>query len=135
MIETALFTHLVATQGLFDLVANRIYPAKLDQIPQELPAVVYGMISNNHVIAHGARGSGLAMPRFQFSCWAKTYIGAKLVVEQVRQALQGFTGLMGDEETIRAIHPAGGTDNYVEGTDLHRVDIDFEIWHKVTVPT
>ncbi len=135
MIETALFTHLRGTQGVFDIVGNRIYPQKLDQKPKEIPAVVYGMVSNIHMIAHGARGSGLATPRFQFACWASTYIGAKRLAEQVRLSLQGFKGTMGNEETVRAVHPAGDTDIYSFQTDSHRVDMDFEIWHKEAVPS
>ena len=134
MIETAIFTHLRRTQGVFDIVGNRIYPQKLPQDAQ-LPAVVYMMVSSLHVIAHGARGSGLATPRFQFSCLASTYPGAKLLAEQVRLALQGFQGTMGNEETVRAVHPLGDTDLYIFQTNSHRVDMDFEIWHKEAVPT
>lgn len=88
-----IFPHLSADAGVSALVADRIYPVILPQKPT-YPAITFGKVSG--LRAPNLSGpSGLARPRISISSWGLTYKSAKDVATAVRQAMDGFSGLMG----------------------------------------
>ena len=89
-VENAVRSRLNGFAGLTSLVASRIHPLTL---PQNVtyPAVSYSKVSVERVRAMGA-DPGLALARFQVSCWATTYAAVRDVGEQVRAALQRWRG-------------------------------------------
>ncbi|MEE9401256.1 MAG: DUF3168 domain-containing protein [Dehalococcoidia bacterium] len=102
------------------LVVNRIYPLLLPQVPT-LPAVVYLRVSGMREQSHDG-DSALQHPRFQFSCWAETYLEALAVAEEVRIALQGLTTAgVGIYENAH--------DLYDTDTGWYHVPVDITIWH------
>lgn len=126
LIETALFAYLSELAGL---VGARVYPLKLPQKPT-LPAITYQRISGPHVHSHSGI-SGLARPRYQFTCWAEKYADAKATAEILRLALDGYKGTMGGAGgvDVSGILSAGDGDIYDPDTTLSGVYHDFFIWH------
>lgn len=106
-IEECVSDYLEASTGINDKIVNRIYPVKM---PQDctLPALTYRVISGmeHHNI-------DVAYPRFQFSCFAKTYGGAKELCNEVQSAFQ------------RMKVPIGGTSGkaMIAGEILNEIDM------------
>ena len=126
-IEEALYSYLSSHSGLTNLVGNRIYPMILPQ-NTALPAVSYQRISAIRERSHEGP-SGLAHPRFQFSCWGDTYKQVKDVAEQIRFALDGYKGIM-NEVHIDAIYIEDDRDVYDPKTKIYHIAIDAVIWHE-----
>ena len=129
VIEEALYAFLAATAGVTALVSTRIYP---QVIPQDavLPAIAYQRISGPRV--HSQSGaSGLAYPRFQFTCQAATYSAARQVANAVRAALDGYRGTMGGAGgvSVGAAFVANEIDGYSEESGEHTVRLDVVIYH------
>lgn len=122
-LTTDLVAHLEAHAGLAALVADRIYAREL---PPEavLPAVTYQRISGPRDFSHD--GPALANPRYQFSCFAVTYLTAEAVALQVQAALDGWNAAYG--------FPAFADDPYdlpaEPETGVYGVAVDAEIWHR-----
>lgn len=131
MIEEALFSRLSGFAGLSSLVGDRIYPLKLPQKPT-LPAVVYQRISGARVRSL-LGSSGLASPRFQFDSYAAGAKTSREVSEQIRLALQGFSGTVAGVR-ITGITFEGDRDFYYDDTGLYRRLADYFIWHNEAKP-
>lgn len=89
-LETTLVTLLTGHAGLGALIAGRLYPLALPQTPT-LPAVVYSRISTRRIYSQSGF-SNLSRPRFQFDCWAATYLGLLALVAQLIAALESLAG-------------------------------------------
>jgi hypothetical protein len=127
MIEIELVAYLLADAGLSLLIGNRLYDDILPQSPT-LPAVVWQRIDTTRF--HSQSGpSKLAKPRFQFSCWAITRLESIQVSAALRDALDGFRGLMNTQE-VPAVFNEEERDDIDPETGLRRVMLDFFIWHK-----
>lgn len=122
-IEEALYAYLSSYANLTAIVGTRIYPLILPQSPI-LPAITYSKVSGPRVNSKDG-ASGLAYPRFQFSCWAKSYGQAKQVAEQIRLALDTFPSGRAFIENEQDI--------YEPDTGIHHIPIDFIIWHTEVV--
>jgi len=90
MIEKAITSRLDGYAGLSALISTRIYPLKLPQ-DSTMPAVVYQIVSKTRESAMGS-DPGLATARVRISSFADSYSSAKDVGEQVRAALQRWSG-------------------------------------------
>lgn len=93
-IRPALRSYLLGGSGLSSAVGGgRVYP---DEMPQGVTgdSIVYSEISatGDH---HNQGPSGLARPRFQFSCWSKTKDGAYALSLLLQDRLDGYRGVMG----------------------------------------
>jgi len=130
IIEEVLYAYLTNCAGLTALVGDRIYPIIL---PQKIsfPAVTYQRISGIREYSQSGP-SGLAHPRFQFSCWAKKYQEAKAIAEQVRLALDGYKGMMGGPDGVRvdAVYIEDDHDIYDPETKIYHIALDVVIWHE-----
>lgn len=124
MIEEGLYAFLAAQ---LPAIGGRVYPDKLPQEPV-LPAVTYRKVSGPRVHSHDGPSS-LAHPRFQVSCWAATYAEAKDLSEDVRQALDGYTGAM-DGEQVQAVLLSNEIDFHHGEVMYYQVALDFVIWHR-----
>lgn len=137
-LEEALYTHLSGYAGLTALVSTRIYP---DEMPQGCakPAVVYQRIDTPREYTHDGPAH-LAHPRFQFTAWAlpsATASGsttAKAVADQIRAALDGYTGTMGGAGgvAVQAVFVADERSGFeMDGqTRLHSYQLDVILWHE-----
>jgi len=127
MIEQGLVTFLLADAGLAALIADRLHDDVLPQKPT-VPALVWQRISTPREHSHSG-SSHYATPRFQFSCWAKTRLGAIQLANTLRSALDAYQGTMGSELVYGSF-----SENELSGFDaetgLRRQIIDFRIDHK-----
>lgn len=90
IIEEAIFNRLSGFAGLTALVSTRIHPVLAGAVGSITPPlVVYSKISGPR-IADLSGAVGMAQPRFQFDCYAVTFLGANAVATQVRYALDGY---------------------------------------------
>lgn len=114
-VETALFTRLTSTHaGTAALIGTRCYPLRLPQKPT-FPAVVYQRVSSS-----GRHGTTTRRePRYQFSCWATTYAGAKALAAQVRTAIEDYA-----DTAISIGRVVNEIDDYDETVELQRVILD-----------
>lgn len=93
-IRAGLRTFLLADGPVAALVGTRIYPVKL---PQGIVAasLVYNEISG--VGDHNMEGaSGLVQVRMQVGAWAQSADGAHGLYLAVKEAIDGYRGMMGD---------------------------------------
>jgi hypothetical protein len=129
-IEQAIFEALTEDSGVAAIVSRRVYPSLMPQNPT-LPAIVYTLISGQQEESHDGP-SGLARPRYQFDCYAETATGAFALSEALRLALHGFSGTLGGSGgvTCGGILFAGKRVLYESETRIHRVSIDYLIWHE-----
>ena len=112
--------------GLSALVDSRVYPGRLPD-PPTLPALVYTRVSTVGMSAMDGPMADVEA-RFQIDVWSDRYLDAIKVAEQVRSALLGFTGTMGDK-SVSIPRQTNDQDSYEEETKLYRVMTEFIIWH------
>jgi hypothetical protein len=128
IIEHALKTYLEAQSGLTALVSDRIYYVTA---PQDVDAPYLVMTKISSVREHCMAGSShLAHTRFQLTIVSETYRTAKLIAAQLQDALQGISGLKGDDPGvyIYACHYDNETDLYDNG--FYQLALDFMISHE-----
>lgn len=129
-IEQALQKHMEAQPDLAALVGGCIYYVRAPQDVQS-PYLVFFKVSASRPHSHQG-ASGLALARFQCSCFAETYYSAKQLAWQLQGALQGFSGIMGGEVGVEV----GGCfydneqDQYEPQTGLYHVAVDYLVWHR-----
>ena len=94
--ETAIRALLIADAPTLALVSTRIYPQRLPQ-NVDYPAISYQRISGVRVrLVTGP--SDRAQPRIQMNLWDETYNGVQAVADAVREAMDGYAGVIGGEE-------------------------------------
>jgi hypothetical protein len=113
-----------------ELTSDRIWPNRRPQ-NASVPGVVYQRIDTPRAHAHSGP-SGLAHPRFQFSCWGRTLAEAAGVAEQLRLAIDGYQGDMGDTYVCSAL-VANEIDDEDIDTGTWRRIVDVIIWHREAV--
>jgi len=126
-IESGLFNFLNTSAGITALVGTRIFPLKITE-GAAIPALIYHKISGPS--EHSKDGDmGLNHPRFQITCWAKTYSDAKAVRTAVTAALNGFAngGTMG--VVVAQIIVENDADLFDPQTFEFGASIDAIIWH------
>ena len=101
-IEEALFLHLKNYAPLVDLVGQRIYPLVSPQ-NSTLPVITYQKISQVRERTLSSPAPKVVRARFQISCWAASYAEVKEVAEQVKAALQDYSGLMGGGDGVQVL--------------------------------
>lgn len=106
---------------------SRVYPQTLPQ-RCTLPAIRYQQISDPRGHTHSGRSS-LRHPRFQFDCFAGTYLAAKRLADQVINVLDGYTGGIGSR-TCQAGFAENARDNHDPELNRHWVSVDIEIWYQ-----
>lgn len=127
-LEQAVFNRLSTYASLMALVSTRIYPLALPQ-NGTYPAVTYFRVSSPRIRTFGTNLG--ASTRLQVSCWARSYLAAKGVADQVIAALDGFSGTLGGVGgvPVLALDLDNETDIYEPETGLYHVPLDFTIWH------
>ena len=133
LIEKELVSFLRENKDVTDIVGLRIFPIR---IPQNsfLPAIAYQTFFSEHIIDLKGE-SDLAIPRIQFSCFARTYKESKVLSLKVLAKMQGFRGIAGNANVLSIIlsnlfdlpfQPPG------DGSDLatYGVALDFIVSHR-----
>jgi len=126
-IESALRSMIIADETVEGLTGSRVYPGWLPQ-SVTLPCITYTKVSGERGMNVSAP-SGYAHPRFQVDTWATTYAGAKTLANAVRQALNGVTNTTISGVRIGSIVMLSERDDFETDTEIHRVSMDFSVWH------
>lgn len=98
-------------------IGSRVYPGKLPQNPT-YPAIAYAQISNPRQHTHDGP-DGCVEARYQITAFSDSYAEAKGVAEDIREALDGFTGTMNDVEVAFTRHD-GGRDVFDDQAEVNR---------------
>lgn len=125
-----IYAHLQSRAGLTALVADRVYPRKMPRTPV-FPLVLYTRVGTARAASHSGP-DGLAEPRIQFDVWAQDPDSADAVAEQLRLALNGFRGQMGDVE-VGSSMVVNEHDDDDPDTGLFRRVLDTQIQHAEAV--
>lgn len=133
VIHEAVRALLIADSTISGIVSTGIYPLIAPQ-GSSLPCIVYQRISGPRISAHDGP-SGLARPRYQYTCIAATYAAAKALANAVREVLDGYSGTTNGVQ-IETILIENEMDVYNFETDerasSYSVIIDCVIWHLET---
>lgn len=116
-------SHIVGVVG----IGGRMYPETLPQMPT-LPAITYQVVSEwRRPTMHGT--DGLPRTRVQVDCWARTSLEARAIADAVREAVDGFSGLMGSPGTeIGGLFAANTFSSYDPEAKMYRVSRDYVVW-------
>lgn len=121
LLEIDLFTKLKTD---VNLVNNRVFAVAAPQNVVK-PYIVYTQISGERENSHDG-ATGLATGRYQFSIFSTTYLSTKNVAKEIKDSLQGFTGLMGST-LIGSITYSDEVDFYETDTTLFHCAADYTI--------
>lgn len=124
-VTEAVRSRLVAHAGTTALIGTRAWFYMLPQDPT-LPAVTVQQIS---AVRPSAMGSdvGKAEGRIQTRACAANRAGVKALAEQIRAALQRFSGTVASTEIID-IRFANERENYEADVKVWTVDQDWMVW-------
>lgn len=123
-LEEGLVTFLEAFSPA--IAEGRIHPLVLPQ-NTDLPAVTFQRISGPRVRSLSGPG-GKARPRIQLDAWANTYTEAQALATQLRQALDGYKGLMGTVQ-VDNVSLATDWDRNDPNREIKGVSMDFMFSH------
>jgi hypothetical protein len=126
LIEEGLYAYLSTYSGLVSLISTRIYPV---HIPQDAvsPHMSYQKIysERNHALKND---SSVVEASFQFDVYAKSYNSVKAICEQLRKALQDFSGSM-SSVTVQAVLMINEIDDYEETTKEYKTMTEYKIFY------
>lgn len=120
-IETSLGAYLVANVAG---CGGRVDAYKLPQNPT-FPALTFFRVSGVPTYSHSGF-SHYTVARYQISCWALSSGAMRQLVKEVRDALDGYAGGMGDV-TIYHCFCVGDHDMSDPETKRYQAPVDFEI--------
>ena len=131
-IEEEIRARLNTFAGVSALVSGRIYPIHLPQNPT-YPCVVYTRIANEHF--NNLDGSaGLSSPFIQVDAWADDPMEARDIGEQIRLALQGYSGSLASGVTIHGISLDSDREGFEYEVGTYRHSADYTVWHSEVIP-
>ena len=129
-LTSAIRDKLVNTTAITDICSTRIYPSYLPQNPT-LPAIVFKLIDDK-VPSDTLEGTGsLFRAVMEFNVFASTYSAAKNLSEEIRLAIQGYSGT-NLSVNIKGVHFENEFDDFEEEIANHVIVLRFAIWHKET---
>lgn len=126
MIEAGLISYLLSVTAVTDLVGQRIKPVKLDP-NGALPGITVNRITTSPVFRQEGATTEFKT-RFQLDIWATSYSSAKTVAEELRGALDGFSGTMGATR-VDSVMFLDETDDFEPENDNYRLIHDYELFH------
>lgn len=126
-VDEALYAHLVTQTSITSLVDLRIYPLLMPQTGQ-LPAIVYQRISSQRTAAHEGPAK-VVVARYQFDAFAPLVATAQAIVDAIRLACDGFSGLLGGVDGVMVASILADDEQmfYDDETRTKRVVIDLMI--------
>jgi hypothetical protein len=126
-IETSLRTYIVGIPAIVALIGSRMYPVALPP-NVTLPAISYFRVSEPGDYTHQGP-SRLQDARFQFSCWATTWVGARAIVTALLAALEGYTGTLTGVFIGHSLL-AGMRDVAEPEANIYHIAVDFMIGYE-----
>lgn len=123
-IEIALFSYLQTKTGLTALVGARIYKNRLPEKGTR-PCVLYERLAaNRDRVLSGSLGACAAV--YQFDVFADSAASLEAVRQQLRVALDGYSGTSGSV-TIQSSWLINDWDEYVPDIQQYRACLEFEV--------
>lgn len=113
------FRALLAEGSPITAAGTRVWAIRAPQNDQTLPRVTYQRISTTPE-THLSGSARLDSVRIQVDCWAKTFLAAAALADQVRTLLESDTKF---KPLCQAI-----TDFHEPENDLFRRSMDFRCW-------
>ena len=138
-IATAMFSHLSSQAGITALVGTRVY-ATVPPSDPTYPFITFQVFSDapEH---HMGGAVGLTIVKMQIDAWAFLVQEQQDISEAIRNALDGFRGLMGTELLdvrhcfLESRNTFQEPDKQGKNLPVHRASVDFSIWHVESLPT
>ncbi len=118
--EKLVYALLNGSATITAFTSARIYPVKLSE-DAAFPSLTYQRISGSRVYSFSGYDE-LQHCRLQIDCWSTSYGTAKELAYTVQT-------VMVNSGTFKAVLIDRPVDMYVDGTEIHRVSMDFSIWH------
>jgi hypothetical protein len=139
--EIALRYLLTTSTPVSALIASRIFPNAASELAV-FPYVTYSLIAHQRE-GHLLGPSGLVFRRYQFDIFAKTNAEVGLIIDAIRNRLDGYVGLVtigADSLRLQNVELLDQSDGYVESTDgsdtgIFKRSIDFRVSLGETIPT
>lgn len=132
-----LYDYLKGAPAVAALVSDRVYPQTVPTAA-DLPWIAMTKVSSPSIRTLGG-DCGVENPSFRLDVWAATSETADAVADAIRNALSGFTGMMGDSDVMsaRLDDLSDSFDAPDDGTEsvLFNVPVDFTFWVRRAVPT
>jgi len=114
--EIAVRLRLLEDQTFVDLVATRIYPGELPQydterpFAEQIPAVVYEVISDVDDDMTQEGDEGLNRVRIQYDCYAVSHPKARELAGVIKTAINGKSWVTEDGDNVELVHFDSGRD-------------------------
>ncbi len=107
-IEEGLTQKLLNESGVFDEVGNSIFP-EIAPHGTAAPYIVMSKVSGTHEHVLGGT-AGLVFNRIQLDMWSDTIRGSRIIADEVRKAIDGYSGVMGNLYAQHCIMEDEGTE-------------------------
>lgn len=129
-IESAIIAYLKANSNVTAKVSARIHLVRAPQNVEQ-PYIVVSKISAQRVSSHDG-GSGLALARFQFSCFGKYYKDVKETTAALQSALEGYSGTIGGVGgvNVNGVFYEDETDLDEPDSNLFHTAVDYRFIHE-----
>jgi hypothetical protein len=111
MIEVGLVSLLNTSAAITNLVGSRIYPVSLPE-DATLPAIAFKLIGSQSWPTFDT--IGFQRKRFEFSCYATTYLVAITIKAALISILDRYTGTLSDGSVVSSTTRITGTDLYIQ---------------------
>lgn len=130
-IEEALQQFIPAQPAVSVLIGARLYPGV--KIPDDAtyPLLGFSCTSGSWERAIGGP-TDTGHPIFRFDSWGKTYAQVVALDTALRQAIDGYTGMMGTVDVQAVMGQDDTEDDYdpPPGTKLFRRSTSYEVWYR-----
>jgi len=136
-IKIDLLAYLKARPAIKAIVGRKIYAGHAVS-SASLPYITFSRVSEpaHH---HMASAAGIASPTFQVDSWGRNLKQVSTLSEAIRNAIDGFTGLMGTNDVrvarITATFDDEEEQNNASQKPAFRTRQDIVIWYLRSVPT
>lgn len=112
-------------------VENRVYPQRIAPVEGKVsyPAIWYAMVSDPRVFTHDG-STGLVEARYQITVVDTSYENVKEIASDVRAALDGLDGALGEGVTVEFVQYMGGRDLFDPDTRAHFIPMDFRFQYR-----
>ena len=126
MIEVGLVSLLNASSAITNLVGSRIYPVSL---PEDVtfPAIAFKLIGSQSWPTFDT--VGFQRKRFEFSCYATTYLAAITIKAALISILDRHTGTLSDGSVVSSTTRITGTDLYIQDDMQYCSTVEFYLYY------
>jgi len=122
MIELGVQQLITSAPTINNLIGTRLYPISLPVDPT-LPAIAYKDIGSQSWPTFDT--VGFQRKRFEFSCYATTYLAALTLKTTLINLLDRYTGQLSDGSFVSSTTRITGTDLFIEDDREYCLTVEF----------